>query len=96
MSEVYDIVDMILVMSVNPGYGGQKFITNALKKISELDKIRKENSHNFLIEIDGGVGAKNIKEISDAGCDVFVAGSSVFGADNISAAAVELKNIISK
>lgn len=95
LSEVLGIVDFILVMSVNPGFGGQKFIESSLSKITQLSKIRIEQNLNFEIEIDGGVTSKNIKEISDAGCDIFVAGSSVFSSDNISAATTELKNLIS-
>lgn len=94
LTEILEFVDMVLVMSVNPGFGGQKFIESSLNKIKHLDTIRKEKGYKFLIEVDGGVDAGNIKKISDAGCDVFVAGSSVFGADNISAAAVEMKNLL--
>ncbi|MGD8779918.1 MAG: ribulose-phosphate 3-epimerase [Ignavibacteria bacterium] len=94
--EVLDIVDMILVMSVNPGFGGQKFLENSLSKIRKLDELKKENGYNYLIEIDGGVSSKNIKTISDAGCNVFVVGSSIFDNDNITAATVELKNVISE
>lgn len=95
LSEVLDIVDMVLVMSVNPGYGGQQFLTNSLKKIAELAKIRKDKNLSFLIEIDGGINSKNIETISSAGCDAFVAGSSIFAQDNVSAATIELKNLIS-
>lgn len=91
---IYD-VDMVLLMSVNPGFGGQKFIPSTLNKIKELVKIRNSSNLNFLIEIDGGVTNKNIKEISDAGCDAFVAGSSIFCAGNVTAATVELKNLVS-
>lgn len=93
---ILPIVDLVLVMSVNPGFGGQKFIPYTIDKIKFLNSFREQNDYNFLIEIDGGVSSKNIKMISEAGCDVFVAGSAVFGAENITAAAAELKNIISK
>jgi ribulose-phosphate 3-epimerase len=95
LENILEFVDFVLVMSVNPGFGGQKFIEASLEKIKMLSKIRTEKELEFEIEIDGGVSAKNIGQISDAGCDMFVAGSSVFGQDNISAAVVELKNIIS-
>ena len=71
-------VDLVLIMSVNPGFGGQKFIPGALDKIRELDRIRKEKGYNFVIEIDGGVNLNNAKEIVAAGCDILVAGSAVF------------------
>lgn len=96
LTEIAEFVDMVLVMSVNPGYGGQKFIQSSLRKIEELATLREQKNLDFLIEIDGGVKKDNIKQIADAGCDVFVAGSSVFGQDNISAAAAELKNLISQ
>lgn len=84
-------VDMVLVMSVNPGFGGQKFIPSALKKVKRLTEMRKAGGYNFEIEIDGGVGLANIKEISDAGVDIFVAGSAVFGAEDVDA---RVKNLI--
>lgn len=78
IEEVLSDVDMVLVMSVNPGFGGQKFIPSALDKIKALDNIRKERNLDFVIEIDGGAGADNIDEILAAGTDIVVAGSSVF------------------
>ncbi len=95
LSDILEFVDFVLVMSVNPGFGGQKFISSTLNKIKQLAKIRKEKELGFEIEIDGGVTSENIEEISNAGCDMFVAGSSVFSKDNISAATTELKNLIS-
>lgn len=94
LTDILEFIDMVLVMSVNPGFGGQKFIESTLNKIKELAEIRKAKAYKFLIEVDGGVDSKNIKKIADSGCDVFVAGSSVFGTDNISAAAMELKNLL--
>lgn len=78
IEEVLSDVDMVLVMSVNPGFGGQKFIPSALDKIRTLDSIRKERNLDFVIEIDGGAGTDNIDEILAAGTDIVVAGSSVF------------------
>ena len=95
LSEVLDIVDMVLIMSVNPGFGGQKLIENCLKKISELDKIKNERNLDFLIEIDGGINPQNIKNVSSKGCNVFVAGSTIFNQDNITASTLELKNLVS-
>lgn len=92
LEDILPEVDMILVMSVNPGFGGQKFITRALDKIKKLDELRKENKYNYIIQIDGGITTENVKTVSDAGCDCFVAGSSVFAKDNITAATIELKN----
>ena len=76
-------VDEILVMTVHPGFGGQKFIPSALDKIRQLDRIRKERGLPFAIEIDGGASLANCKAIADAGTDIIVAGSAVFGAPDI-------------
>ena len=76
-------VDMVLIMSVNPGFGGQKFIPAALDKIKKLSAMRAERGLAFEIEIDGGVTLDNIREILDAGTDIAVAGSSVFKAPDI-------------
>ncbi|MDA9901729.1 ribulose-phosphate 3-epimerase [Gammaproteobacteria bacterium] len=83
---VWDKVDLILLMSVNPGFGGQQFISSTLKKLSKVRALIEESGQVIRLEVDGGVGIKNIKEIADAGADMFVAGSAIFGADNYSAA----------
>ena len=80
---VLDDVDMVLIMSVNPGFGGQKFIPSALDKVKELVKIREERGLSFEIEIDGGITLDNVKEVTDAGVSLVVAGSAVFGAPDI-------------
>lgn len=72
-------VDIVMIMSVNPGFGGQDFIPNSLDKIKDLRGMIQKNGLSTLIEIDGGVNEKTIKNISDAGVDVFVAGSAIFG-----------------
>ncbi len=94
LKEILEYVDLVLIMSVNPGFGGQKFIPSCLRKIKELVTIRKEMNYNFLIEVDGGITKENIKEISNAGCDIFVVGWSIFGNDNKAAATTEFKNLI--
>jgi ribulose-phosphate 3-epimerase len=78
LENVLEIVDYVLVMSVNPGYGGQKFIPNSLNKVRELVRMRTERGLDFAIEIDGGVGKENIADVARAGVDWVVAGSSVF------------------
>lgn len=94
ISDVAEYIDQLLIMSVNPGFGGQSFISNSYRKIEEAAKLRNKINAKFLIGIDGGVENKNAKQILDAGCDVFVSGSSIFKTDNITASAIELKNII--
>lgn len=94
LTEVLNLVDMILVMTVNPGFGGQEFIPNTIKKIKELVLMRKMNSADFLIEVDGGLGINNIKDLHNDGVDVFVVGNAIYGRDNITAATVELKNLL--
>jgi ribulose-phosphate 3-epimerase len=77
---VIDKVDMILLMSVNPGFGGQSFIRSALTKLRQARKIIDDSGLDIRLEIDGGVKADNIREIAEAGADTFVAGSAIFGA----------------
>jgi ribulose-phosphate 3-epimerase len=72
-------VDYVLVMSVNPGFGGQAFIPNSLNKIKVLRRLIQDKELNTLIEIDGGVNEETIADVSAAGTDVFVAGSAIFG-----------------
>ena len=75
---IIEDVDFIMIMSVNPGFGGQKFIPNSLDRVKALREMIRERGLTTLIEIDGGVNEKTIKNISDAGVDVFVAGSAIF------------------
>ena len=81
LQNIISEVDMVLIMSVNPGFGGQKFIPYSIDKIKELSKMRAERNQKLLIQVDGGVDVNNIKSLSDAGVDEFVAGSSVFKGD---------------
>jgi ribulose-phosphate 3-epimerase len=94
LTDILEFVDMVLIMSVNPGFGGQKFIHQSLNKINDLKILREERNLNFLIEVDGGIDLSTIKSVSEAGCDIFVAGSAIFKSDNITAATLELRNII--
>ena len=82
VEDVLDKVDMILIMSVNPGFGGQKFIPRALDKIRRLDEIRKASGYDFVIEVDGGVNLQNCEELKSVGTDILVAGSAVFKAED--------------
>ncbi|MDZ7717135.1 MAG: ribulose-phosphate 3-epimerase [Balneolaceae bacterium] len=80
---ILEYVDLVLVMSVNPGFGGQDFIESTYKRLQQVRALREEHNCNFLIEVDGGVGLENIEKITASGADVLVAGSSVFKAKNI-------------
>ena len=80
---ILEDVDMVLIMSVNPGFGGQKFIPSALEKIRELAEIRRAEELDFEIEIDGGANLDNVQEIVSAGTDIVVAGSAVFKTPDI-------------
>lgn len=95
LKDIAEYIDLLLIMTVNPGFGGQSFISNSERRISQAVDLRKSLNANFLIEVDGGINSKTIKSVLKAGCDVFVAGSSIFHTDNISAATAELKNLIS-
>jgi ribulose-phosphate 3-epimerase len=85
LKHVIDKVDMILLMSVNPGFGGQSFIPEALVKLREARKIIDDSGRDIRLEIDGGVKVDNIGEIAAAGADTFVAGSAIFGAEDYKA-----------
>ncbi len=91
LDEVLDVVDFVLVMSVNPGFGGQKFIPNALEKIRELTRRKKERGLHFPIEIDGGITAENVVDVVEAGVEWVVAGSSIFHTVNPAAAFEEMR-----
>jgi ribulose-phosphate 3-epimerase len=82
LSEILDIVDFVLVMSVNPGFGGQKFIRHSLEKIRQLATMRTQRGLNFRIEVDGGVALDTVGDVVRAGAEVLVAGSAVFGSGN--------------
>ncbi|MFH1982538.1 MAG: ribulose-phosphate 3-epimerase [Pseudomonadota bacterium] len=88
---ILDDVDFVMLMSVNPGFGGQKFIPSTLEKIRTLRGMIRARGLTTLIEIDGGVNAGTIAEIAEAGADVFVAGSAIFGSSDYAATIVELR-----
>ena len=77
-----DKLDVILLMSVNPGFGGQKFIPSTLRKLTQVRKLIDESGHKIRLEVDGGVGVQNIRKIAEAGADMFVAGSAIFNSDD--------------
>jgi ribulose-phosphate 3-epimerase len=89
LEEVLDIVDLVLLMSVNPGFGGQKFIETTISKVERLAKMRGDRA--FLIEIDGGIKTSNLAQCFRAGVDVFVAGSAVFSPKDRAKAIADLK-----
>ncbi|MEQ9568413.1 MAG: ribulose-phosphate 3-epimerase, partial [Pseudomonadales bacterium] len=79
VEHVLDKIDLLLLMSVNPGFGGQKFIPNTLNKLSQARELLDSFDNDIRLEVDGGVGTDNIAEIAEAGADTFVAGSAIFG-----------------
>ena len=93
---VIDKVDMVLLMSVNPGFGGQKFIPSALDKLRQVRKMIDDSGLEIRLEIDGGVKVDNIGEIAAAGADTFVAGSAIFGSDDYAATIAAMKLEIEK
>lgn len=93
LEDVVRFADYILIMSVNPGYGGQKYIPYCTEKIAELKQIIEKNNPKCLIEVDGGVGLNNIEELANAGADVVVAGSAVFSAKNPAEAIKKLQGL---
>ena len=93
LNEILNEIDLVCIMSVNPGFGGQKFITNTFNKVKKLKELKEKNKNNFLIEIDGGVNIDNAKDLIDSGADVLVAGSSVFKSKNPIETIKKLKHI---
>ena len=94
LENILDKVDLVLVMSVNPGFGGQKLIGSTLAKIGQLAKMREERGLSFAIEIDGGVTTENIGRVISSGTDIAVAGSDVFGAEDICARTEEFVRLM--
>ena len=96
LGHVLDKIDMVLIMSVNPGFGGQKFIASALDKLREARALIDASGREIRLEIDGGVKVENIGEIAAAGADTFVAGSAIFGSDDYAATITAMKAEINK
>jgi len=94
LDEVLEIVDFVLIMSVNPGFGGQQFIPGALRKIRALDRRRRERNLPLRLEIDGGVNKDNLAEVVRAGCDWIVMGSNIFGSPDPAATLAEMREIV--
>lgn len=93
---VMDKIDMVLIMSVNPGFGGQSFIPSALDKLRQARKMIDESGRDIRLEIDGGVKVNNIREIAEAGADTFVAGSAIFGTDDYKATIDQMRSELAK
>jgi ribulose-phosphate 3-epimerase len=85
LEEVIDLVDLVLIMSVNPGFGGQAFIESSLRKLAAARAIIDASGRDVRLEIDGGIKADNIRRVADAGADTFVAGSAIFGSGDYAA-----------
>jgi ribulose-phosphate 3-epimerase len=96
LEHVIDKVDMVLLMSVNPGFGGQKFIPSALDKLRDARRMIDDSGLEIRLEIDGGVKVDNIGEIAAAGADTFVAGSAIFGSKDYAATIAAMKSEIEK
>lgn len=94
LEDTINDIDLVCMMSVNPGFGGQSFIEHTYKKVEQLKKIIDRNGAHTKIEIDGGVTDKNAKQLVDAGADVLVAGSYVFGASNPTKTISDLQNLL--
>ncbi len=93
---VLEELDLVVVMSVNPGFGGQRFIPNTLEKVRRLKQAIRERGLDTLIQVDGGVNAKTVESVSAAGADVFVAGSAVFGSSDYKATIETLRRLAEK
>jgi ribulose-phosphate 3-epimerase len=94
LDHVLDKLDLVLIMSVNPGFGGQKFIPEALNKLALVRKRITESGRDIWLEVDGGVNVENIAEIARAGADTFVAGSAIFGAQDYKKKIASMRNAL--
>jgi len=94
IEDVLSILDFVLIMSVNPGFGSQKFIENSLQKIEKLNSIIIKNSYDCQIEVDGGINSSNIERVKKAGANIFVVGSAIFKSENITKSSKCFQNII--
>src|SRR5690606_35264833 len=94
LEDVINDIDLVCIMSVNPGFGGQSFIENTYQKIKDLKELIHSKSAHTLIEVDGGVTAENAKQLIDAGADVLMAGSFIFKSNNPARTIMELKKIV--
>ena len=92
LDHVMDKVDMILLMSVNPGFGGQRFIESTMAKVETTRRLIESSGQSLRLEVDGGVKAENIRRIAEAGADTFVAGSAIFGTDDYTAIIARMRN----
>ena len=95
LDHILDKIDFILIMSVNPGYGGQKFINNSLEKIRKCKEMINKSGRNIGIEVDGGIGLQNIKSIKEAGANMFVSGSAIFQSNSYEDVIKKMKQEIS-
>lgn len=93
LSDILNDLDLVCIMSVNPGFGGQSFIENTYEKVKQLAHLREVSGTSFLIEIDGGLSTANARKLLDAGADVLVAGSFVFKSDNPAQTIADLKAV---
>ncbi len=92
LKEVITLLDVVLIMSVNPGFGGQKFIANSVNKVREAKELIERSGSLARIEVDGGVGLHNAKELAEAGADILVAGNAVFGSSDPKHTISQIKN----
>lgn len=94
LQDVIEDLDLVLIMSVNPGFGGQAFIHNTYKKIQDLKRLSQGVNEDLIIQVDGGVSLLNITKLVSAGANAFVAGSAIFATDNPSQTIIEMKNLV--
>ncbi len=94
LEESLDKLDMVLLMSVNPGFGGQKFIESVLHKVAKVRTLIDQNNLNVRLEVDGGINLENISRVASAGADTFVAGSAIFNADNYADTIKQMRSLL--
>ncbi len=96
LSEVTSLIDLVLIMSVNPGFGGQQFITESLAKVRRTRQLLNDAGCDARLQVDGGITVENIADVARAGADTFVAGSAIFGSDDYSATIAEMREALDR
>ncbi len=94
LDTILEYVDLVLIMSVNPGFGGQSFIETSIDKVKKLDAMRRDRGLNFLIEVDGGVNGENIDRLKESGVDLFVVGSAITNRGDVYKASCDFVKLV--
>ncbi len=96
IEQVLDVVDLVLVMTVNPGFGGQQLIPSTLRKVAQLAELREDEGYDYLVSVDGGINVRTVEQVFDSGTDIVVAGSAFFGAEDRAGFIMQMQAAVEK